>query len=231
MSDNSKNIMIGVAVAAGVLTIGYFMTKFVGKLIRGGYKKYTISDFTTKKSGGSIITVPKSDLKKYDVVIVYGGIAFATPDFMLKELKDSSAKNLLYSNIFIFVPYTNKWAATSVWINEIEGKYKVNNMSIIGYSAGGIDVQDAYSHDYKFVGLIDPSTESRFLKKPFGKNVYMVFNDANWSGRYAAIGRTLVKLEKVINDKGGNAKKIEKKHRDLPKYFFEKYENEINGFD
>ena len=42
MSDNSKNIMIGVAVAAGVLTIGYFMTKFVGKLIRGGYKKYTI---------------------------------------------------------------------------------------------------------------------------------------------------------------------------------------------
>ena len=37
--------MIGVAVAAGVLTIGYFMTKFVGKLIRGGYKKYTISDF------------------------------------------------------------------------------------------------------------------------------------------------------------------------------------------
>ncbi|WP_288081502.1 hypothetical protein, partial [Pseudomonas sp.] len=61
-----------------------------------------ISDFTTKRENGAIITIPKTDFANYDVVIVYGGISYATPSFMLSELENSKAKGLLYSNIFIF---------------------------------------------------------------------------------------------------------------------------------
>jgi hypothetical protein len=162
VNKHKRNIIIGVAVAAGVLTIGYFMAKLAGKAIRGAAKKAAVRDFVTEKEGSAIITVPKSNFKHYDIVVVYGGISFATPTFMLNELKSSTAKNLLYSNIFIFVPYTNKWGATSSLIDKMKGKYNVGDVSLIGYSAGGTDVQDVYSPDYKFFGLIDPSTACIF---------------------------------------------------------------------
>lgn len=193
-------------------------------------KQPKVNDYELSKLSSTVIqTVPKTDFAKYDLVVVLGGISYATPQFMLDELKSSKAKGLLYSNIFLFLPYNIAWATAQKYINQIKGKYNVRNTSLIGFSAGGTDVQQNYNPAYKLVGLIDPSTNANFASRSYGKNVRMIYNDANWTGRYAGIGRSLVKLEGAINNSGGKAKKVVVRHRSMPKYFYETYEEQING--
>lgn len=228
MKKETKTVLIAAGIVAAV-TATYFMSKLVRSLLKGYGKKPRINEYTKTVKGGTIVTEPKTKFPKTDVVIVYGGISFATPSFMLKELESSKAETLLYSNIFIFVPYNNSWSATTMTLNRLRERMKIGNVSIIGFSAGGSDVQEHLSDTYKFIGLIDPSTNASHLQKSFGKNVRMIYNDSNWTGKYAGIGRTLVKLEDVINKSGGKAEKVSKPHRELPKHFYEAYYNKING--
>jgi hypothetical protein len=146
--------MIGIGAGAIALIVLYYAYTKKNKVLD---KKPKIKEFDTTTEGMSIITTPKSKFESYDIVVVFGGISFATPSFMKQELENSTAKDLLYSNIFIFVPYNAKWDDVSMKINRLKEKKKIKDVSIIGYSAGGTDVQEKYSSKYKFIGLIDPS--------------------------------------------------------------------------
>lgn len=225
MDKSTRNWMIGLGVGTVALIILYYAYQ---KTNKGLNKKPTILEFDTETSNGMIITTPKSKFSSYDVVVVFGGIDFATPVFMKQELESSKANYLLYSNIFIFVPYNAKWEDVEMKINRLREVKKINSVSLIGYSAGGTDVQERFGGNYRFIGLIDPSTNERFVK-PYASNVAMVYNDLNWSGKYDYIGKLLPRLSEAITNSGGSAERVNLKHREIPKYFFEKYSQQING--
>jgi len=179
---------------------------------------------TITKLGDLIFSVPLNKFDEYPVVIVFGGISYANPAWIMKEVE----KELLSKAIFVFAPYTMSYDSLTPKLNDFIAKNKllVKNISVIGFSAGGLNVQKAYNKNFKFIGLIDPSTRSENVKKDYGDNVKMVYNDANWGG-YPQIKSVLPNLANAINKLGGDAEKVNLQHSKIPSYFFNKYKNDI----
>lgn len=179
---------------------------------------------STETVGQIIYSMPKTKAEKYKVVIVFGGMSYANPQYMLTQIP----KVLLSRAIFVIAPYTVPYSTVTQNMNKYfeTKKIVVEDLSIIGFSAGGINVQTSYNKDFRFVGLIDPSTRSQYTQIDFDKNAKMVYNDANWGG-YPSIKPYLPILETAINSKGGNAEKVNLAHNKIPSYFFNKFINEI----
>lgn len=174
--------------------------------------------------GTLIYSYPKTKLESYSLVIVFGGINYANPKWMLGE----TPKALLSKAVFVFVPYTMSYDTVSSKLNDFIAKNKllIKDISVIGFSAGGLNVQKAYNKNFKFIGLIDPSTRAENVKKDYGDNVKMVYNDANWGG-YPQIKSVLPNLADAINKLGGDAEKVNLQHSKIPSYFFNKYKDDI----
>jgi hypothetical protein len=174
--------------------------------------------------GTLIYSYPKTKLESYSLVIVFGGINYANPKWMLGE----TPKALLSKAVFVFVPYTMSYDTVSSKLNDFIAKNKllIKDISVIGFSAGGLNVQKAYNKKFKFIGLIDPSTCAENVKKDYGDNVKMVYNDANWGG-YPQIKSVLPNLADTINKLGGDAEKVNLQHSKIPSYFFNKYKDYI----
>lgn len=211
----------------------YYIGGFIALAVIAGIviykkKKMDIKDFklgnTITRLGELIFSVPLNKFDEYSVVIVFGGISYANPDWIMKEVK----KELLSKAIFVFAPYTMSYDAVSSKLNDFMAKNKllIKDISVIGFSAGGLNVQKAYNKNFKFIGLIDPSTRAENVKKDYGDNVRMVYNDANWGG-YPQIKSVLPNLASAINKLGGDAEKVNLQHSKIPSYFFNKYENDI----
>lgn len=172
---------------------------------------------------GSIISLPPTK-GKYPLIIIYGGVAYATPQWMKKQL-DSDYQN---KAILLLVDYKDNFSRVLVkGKSEIQKNgYSIENTSLTGFSAGGYDVGQNFDTTYKLIGFIDPSLESSFLNLPFGSNVRMVYNDANWTA-YPAIKSLQPKVAQKIKDNSGEAIKVNLQHDKIPKYFFDRYKNDF----
>jgi hypothetical protein len=179
---------------------------------------------TTSKEGDLIFSMPLSKFSEYPVVVVFGGISYATPTWIMNQVP----KELLSKAIFVFAPYTMPYSTVAQNINDFVAKNKilVKSTSVIGFSAGGLNVQRAYNKNFKFIGLIDPTTKKENLSTNYGNNVKMVYNDSNWGG-YPQVKAVLPTLADLVNKVGGGAEKVNLKHDKIPSYFFDKYKNEI----
>lgn len=179
---------------------------------------------TTSTESGLIFSMPVSKFSEYTVVVVFGGISYATPTWIMNQVP----KELLSKAMFVFAPYTMTYDNVAQKIKEfvVKNKIVVKNTSVIGFSAGGLNVGKAYNKNFKFIGLIDPSTKKESLSTSYGKNVKMIYNDANWGG-YPQVKALLPTLASLVNKVGGSAEKVNLKHDKLPSYFFDKYKNEI----
>lgn len=175
----------------------------------------------TDLSKGVIVSLPATNFPNNELVIIWGGISYATPSWIYTQIP----KQALYKYVIVIAPY-------NLPLSALEGVYKpfleqkkvnVSSVSIIGFSAGGLQVQNAYSDKYKLVGLVDPSTRANFLQLPFGSNTKMVYNERNWGGNLQTIKELLPKLAKTVSDKGGLSERLDLKHADIPKHFFEKF--------
>ena len=161
----------------------------------------------------------KIPIAKYDLVIIFGGMYYATPEWMFSQIPTDG----LYKNIVVIAPYTMSFdKAKSIYEPALKD-YKLKSTSVMGFSAGGLQVQANYSPTWKTAGLIDPSTKSQYLELPFSDNVKMIYNNANWTGNLAGIGTVQTQLEPKIKNKGGYAEKVSIAHEKIPKYFFEKF--------
>jgi hypothetical protein len=179
---------------------------------------------TTSTEGGLIFSMPVSKFSEYPVVVVFGGISYATPTWIMNQVP----KELLSKALFVFAPYTMTYDSVAKKIKDFVTKNKivVKNTSVIGFSAGGVNVNRAYDKNFKFIGLIDPTTKKENLATIYGNNVKMVYNDANWGG-YPQVKALLPTLANLVNKVGGSAEKVNLKHDKIPSYFFDKYKNEI----
>ena len=173
-------------------------------------KKDTLFSLTTKKD--------------VNLIIVIGGINFATPKWMYSQLNEN-----FKNNCFIGIaPYNVNYDLLKEQIKDItkENNYVIKKTAIIGYSAGGHLIQKKYNKAFDFVGLIDPSTAPNYLTQSFSGNVFMLYNDKNWGG-YPTIKKTLPLLHDKIISSGGKSSSIAEGHSKIPLLFFNKYENEL----
>lgn len=219
MDKGTRNIII-----LSVLTLGaYGLYKLFSNKNEDENIQYVKGNKTTTV-GSLIVSVPNTKLQSYPILYVFGGIDYANPQWMLSQ----TPSDILYKAIVVFAPYTSTFSSVKSETEKLLSRenLKTNSSSIVGFSAGGANVQKAYSNDFKFIGLIDPSTKSEYLSLPFKSNVSLVYNDSNWGG-YPSIKSTLPKLDAKISSSGGSAEKVKLKHADIPKYFLDKFKNDI----
>jgi len=213
IKSNKDKILITSAV---VVLVIFVYKEFIKKQV-------AVVKSSTKKtlSNGVILSIPDTKFKSYNLVIIFGGMYYANPEWMYKQIPSEG----LYNNIVVIAPYTMSYeTAKSIFEPEIK-QYKIANTSVMGFSAGGLQVQKNYSPTWKVAGLIDPSTRAEYVNLPFSSNVKMVYNNSNWGGSLAGIGTTQTKLEPKIKEKNGYAEKVSLAHDKIPKYFFDKFLN------
>jgi hypothetical protein len=191
----------------------------------GSQSKKFASEYKTINDNGFIITIPDSNSKQFDVVYIFGGMAYATPKWMFNQVPSS----ILLKNVVIFAPYTSKFSAVKSKLDEIlkPKGIKTDSTSMLGFSAGALNVLYRYASNLKFVGLIDPSNKEELLDLDFGKNTYMVYNQSNW-GSYPRIKKDMGVLADNIEKKGGTAESVKLSHKEIPAYFFKKFASIIN---
>jgi LAS superfamily LD-carboxypeptidase LdcB/murein DD-endopeptidase MepM/ murein hydrolase activator NlpD len=149
--------------------------------------------------------------------VVFGGTDYATPEWMKSQWVAAG----LSADKAIFLPYT------STELSKIKKENKVDK--IVGFSAGGSDVWDeiiSNSSQYKFMGLIDPSTsESQFNAYKNGglpSNVKSLSNHGNWGG-YPDIKERLKQLEEK-----NILEKTNLSHEKIPLQFFKNYKSNLS---
>ena len=194
------------------------------KLSKPKKTEMTLGNNSEDIGDGIIVSTPVTKIDAYPLIVVFGGISYATPKWIFAE----TPKDLLSMAMVAFVPYTMSYVNAKKRIDNYlqTKKIEVNTISIVGFSAGALNVQKVYEKTFKFVGLIDPSSRSEYVSLPFSNNVSMVYNDSNWGG-YPEIKKTLPKLSKSIQDGGGDSEKVSLGHAKIPAYFFNKYKNQI----
>jgi hypothetical protein len=208
--DKESIVITGVIVVLGFIILKRFF-KSEPTVIKSNTKK-TLSD-------GVILSLPDTKYTKYNLVIIFGGMYYANPEWMFSQIPTDG----LYKNIVVIAPYTMSFdKAKSIYEPALKD-YKLKSTSVMGFSAGGLQVQANYSPSWKMAGLIDPSTKSQYLELPFSDNVKMIYNNANWTGNLAGIGTVQTQLDPKIKNKGGYAEKVSTAHEKIPKYFFEKF--------
>ena len=209
--------------SAMVSAVGlYFLLK---PSLKGAINKKSATDYTSTNDNGFIITTPVSSDRKWNLLYVFGGMAYATPKWMF----DKTPKSILLNNVVIFAPYTSSFKSTQSKLREIiEPKgIDIQQVSMLGFSAGALNILSNFSKKVKFFGLIDPSNKTEYLNLDFGKNTYMVYNNSNW-GSYPRIKKDMLVMASNIDDKGGFTESVKLSHEKIPSYFLNKFATEIN---
>jgi hypothetical protein len=138
-------------------------------------------------------------------LIIWSGMYYATPDWMNKQIPE-----WMWSRYEIIIyPY-----GTPLTMD-----YDPKTTGLIGFSAGGLDVLKNYKKDYAFIGLIDPSTQKKFVSLEYSPNTYMLYNQKNWG----TSNTSMTSVANKINSYGGMAISVSMKHADIPRYFFNTY--------
>lgn len=164
------------------------------------------------KSKNIIVSEPPFPTHDNSVCVVFGGIKYATPSWMMKQVP----KEILDKKTFAFAPYTSN-------IGDVEAELMGKQIkSVCGFSAGGRKVWPL-AGKYEFVGLIDPSTNEYDLKYHINdRRVHMMFNNTNWTGDLSVSGKNQMKAKAIM---GGNAIKVDMAHELIPAAFFKKFAN------
>lgn len=139
-------------------------------------------------------------------IIIWGGMHYATPEWMEKQIPE-----WMWGRYEIFIaPYGTP-------LNEIRQNIDPKTTALIGFSAGGLDVLKNYRTDYAFIGLIDPSTRSKYASTTFSSNTFMVYDASNWG----TINKSLEPVARQVIKTGGRANEISMEHSKIPKHFFD----------
>lgn len=221
--ENKKVIKYSI-ISLGVSLLLFILYK---KLMNKGSR--LVSTIALSKSYDTIdynglIIIKPTEKTNFNVIYVFGGMAYATPKWMLEQMP----KDILLKNMVVLAPYTTSFTKVNNTFKEYMGanNYKEDSLSLIGFSAGALNVQSAYNKGLRFVGLIDPSTKSEYLNLDFGSNAHMIYNNSNW-GTYPKIKATQPKIAKLITNGGGNVVVVDFQHKDIPSYFFKTYANKF----
>lgn len=216
--QKNKDIVI-----AGLVTLS-----LIGGMYYLFFRKKTIMSNKKLSLGNSVIvSVPDTKMSKYPLLVIFGGISYATPEWMYSKIP----KDILYKSIVVIAPYNLSYDTVKKKYEDFFAKNNIliKDTSLFGFSAGGLQVQKAYSPDFKLVGMIDPSLRPEYASKKYDKNVILSMNLGNWAGVFSSFDykKEYANLKDSIAKSGGTVEDIKKPHGDFPNYFFEKYKQKI----
>lgn len=219
---NRKALFVAALAALGVgavLFMGQTPTASSPK-IGSGVKSY--------EDGKAVVSVP-TGLSTAPLIVFFGGtpsVSYANKRASAKVAPDSLKRRAL----ILFVDTGSGSLASYVQqgraIAAREG-LTVAGVKALGFSAGGADVQNGFSPEFSFVGLIDPSTNVRYLNLPWNAGVRMIYNVANWAAKYESIKQAMPQIAAAINKAGGEAQVVPVSHRDMVPKFFAMYEEAL----
>ncbi len=223
-----QKILIG-ALIGGTIMFGAttYLKFFRNRKAKKMSKTPSVNSHSEIKVGKSLVLTPDSEFSKYDLIVVYGGMHFATPAWMKKQIPDS----ILNRNIVVIVPYNDPWSRTIGTIKKATEGKNIGRTSLLGYSGGGYMVLDVMQHlTPSFIGLIDPSIHMRQLQFPVTKNFRMLWGSPGMIDIFEDNGQRYTKMEKKIKDAGGvSQRSSDSNHGNYPKAFFRLYEKELNA--
>jgi len=221
MAKNSKGILIATGIATLIVVTTLIIFRSTRKIIK-------TRSFSQRKLNAAITTIPDTKFNKYDIIIVFGGLHYATPNWMLTQM-NKQTPDLLLSNIVIFLPYSYSQAQTMDTIAKSSEGRKINSMSIIGFSKGGENVVNLKNtRRWRFVGLIDPAIGWNFDSKTWGKETRMTYGSSAMMKIYESNGSRYTNLSNLIHKGGGKSERTVTDHKLAPEQFFKRFEKQIN---
>jgi len=148
------------------------------------------------------------------VLVVFGGINYATPEWMESQMPT----DMINDNTIIKSFDTN----IDEVINELN-ELEYNNLQVVGFSAGGRNVfKLAKEKNPDFIGLIDPTVPRSWSLKGFPTNSILFFNNNNWNS-YPDIKERQLELKEEMLNNGMSVIEEELSHKGFPNKFFENY--------
>lgn len=211
----NRKLLLAALVAVGAAA--YVMTRRRG----GGGAAQVGTGAKQFVDGKAIVSVPQG-VTSAPLVVFFGGtpsVSYANKNAIAKTTPDA----LKRAALFLFVDTGSgslaSYVAQGRAIAQREG-IAVAGVKALGFSAGGADVQNGYSPDLAFVGLIDPSTNVRYLGLPWTSRTAMLYYLPNWGEKYRdTIKAAMPKIAAAINKAGGDAQVVAVSHKDMvPKF-------------
>ena len=148
------------------------------------------------------------------VLVVFGGIGYATPEWM-----ESQMPTHMISDNTIIKSFDTNIDEVIDELNELE----YNNLQVIGFSAGGRNVfKLAKTKNLDFIGLIDPTVPRSWSLEGFPTNSILFFNNNNWNS-YPDIKERQLELKEEMLNNGMSVIEEELSHKDFPNKFFNNY--------
>jgi hypothetical protein len=181
-----------------------------------------------RRAGQLIVTVPNKKDAKIPVLFIFGGMHYATPDFMLKETPE-----LLFEKaVLVFAPCRamggqgfNAYKKQLLPLLHQQGK-SVRGISICGFSGGGPDALEAEGADIRLIGLIDAVPEIPQKRRHYPMLIN-AFNIQNWRGNELYNNSNFSNFAKWTKKEGGILEETNVKHEQFPKYFLYRYRNRL----
>jgi hypothetical protein len=185
-----------------------------------------------KRLGPLIVSIPKEKQSKMPVLMVFGGLYYASPDFMLNQVPSI----FFEETILVFAPCRAVGGGGyGFYKKQFEKMLRkegviIDNISVCGFSGGGPDALEASGEEVKVIGLIDAVPEIP-SKKNIKAYVINAFNRLNWyDNEFYGEKNAYRKFDTFANwtrALGGFFEENSVKHELFPKYFFYKFRKRL----
>ncbi len=204
--------------------MGYESEKEVLKKIKKADFGAPINLSKTEKHGDLLLTIPILKKAEYKVIFIFGGLHYATKEFMLLNTPTSFFKK----NIIVTAPCSlTGGKGFRTYRKQLENilqkkGIKVSYFMVCGFSGGGPDAVDAEGPKIKLVGLIDVVPEIPKNNRNFPVLLNSM-NVKNWNGNPLYNSEHFNKFKWWIRKKGGIIEENNVGHKIFPRYFFYRY--------
>jgi hypothetical protein len=174
----------------------------------------------------SIVTVPETARDAFNVVVIFGGLHYATPAWMQSQ----TPADIMEKALVVFAPFRVEYPTVIKKLGPFLDGHKLKTTglagaSVLGFSRGGINALDAYSASHKFIGLMDPSFRKSHTKRTYSRNVAMLWGSRGMVSLFGESG--YLELAAAITQGGGFAERRNLAHDKFPRVFMEKFKSHL----
>lgn len=178
--------------------------------------------------GPLLITIPKNQKEKHSLTIIFGGIKYANPKFMM----DNTPKEYFEKSVLVFAPCRSMGGEGFKNYINITNKIlkrqgiKTTKLAVCGFSGGGPDALEAEGSNLKLVGLIDADPDFSKVKDKKYPLIINSYNVKNW-GEDEKTKNLFRSFAIWTRNHRSLLEKTKVDHKIYPKYFFYRYRHKF----
>ena len=179
--------------------------------------------YKTKQFKDLVISNPDYPLIVDDIIIAFGGVGFNEID-MFNAMPRRIKNRYKIITAPYYISYSKVLDMAEIYLNNGNSLSPLNQI-VLGFSAGGRNVQSHYDPNFKLAGLIDTSIRPMDVNVNYQDNTILLFNFNNWDNTmfYFDFIDSIEDMVKKIRANGGKVYFENIPHYDMPKYFFNNF--------